>query len=290
MKATIIIPAFNESEGIEQTLTELAEFIPNEYEILVVDDGSEDATFDIVNGLKYDNIRCIRHRRNRGYGSAIKTGCKNASGEIVAWYDADGQHRPVDVMAVIKKIENEGLDYCIGIRNRESHCDRNRKMGKYLLSKIVNLLAREPVEDFNSGMRAFKKDILLRYMNLLPKRFGASTVTTFIAQEVELVGGGVEILVRKRIGKSTVSPIKDGMRTLILIMNIIILFRPKEVFGSIGLFAIIVGILYGVFSAFTQGLGIPVLAAIICIFGIQTFFFGIISSQISQLRLEHYNN
>lgn len=190
MKATIIIPAFNEAEGIEKTIVELVEFIPNEYEILVVDDGSSDATFDIINGLKYDNIRCIRHRRNRGYGSAIKTGCKNALGEIVAWYDADGQHRPEDVMAVIEKLEKEGLDYCIGIRNRESHCDQNRKMGKYILSKIVNVLAREPIEDFNSGMRAFKKDILLRYISLLPKRFGASTVTTFIAQEAELVGGG----------------------------------------------------------------------------------------------------
>ncbi len=289
MKATIIIPAFNEAEGIKQTLIELAEFIPNEYEILVVDDGSTDATFNIINELKYDNIRCVRHRRNRGYGSAIKTGCRNAEGEIVAWYDADGQHRPEDVMAVIEKLEKESLDYCIGVRNRESHCDQNRKMGKYILSKIVNVLAKEPIEDFNSGMRAFKKDILLRYLSLLPKRFGASTVTTFIAQEAELVGGGVNILVRKRIGKSTVSPIKDGIRTLILIMNIIILFRPKEVFGSIGIFAIVVGVLYGVVSALTQGLGIPVLAAIICIFGIQTFFFGIISSQISQLRLEHYN-
>lgn len=290
MKATIIIPAFNEAEGIEKTLIELVEYIPEEYEILVIDDGSTDATFDIVNGLKYDNIRCVRHRRNLGYGSAIKTGCRNAKGEIVAWYDADGQHRPEDVMNVIKKLEDENLDYCIGVRSRESHCDRNRKLGKYILAKIINLLAREPVEDFNSGMRAFKKEVLMRYLSLLPKRFGASTVTTFIGQEAELVGGGVEILVRKRIGKSTVSPLKDGIRTLMLIMNIILLFRPKEVFGTVGIFAIIIGVLYGTICAFTEKLGIPVLAAIICIFGIQTFFFGIISSQISQLRLEYYNN
>jgi len=289
MKVTIIIPAYNEAEGIEKTLVELAECIPEEYEILVIDDGSTDGTFDIVNKIEYDNVRCIRHRKNRGYGSAIKTGCENAAGEIVVWYDADGQHRPEDAMAVIEKLETENLDYCIGIRDRESHCDRNRKLGKYILSKIVNLLAKEPVEDFNSGMRAFRKEILMKYISLLPKRFGASTVTTFIMQEAELVGGGVKILVRKRIGKSTVNPIKDGMRTLVLIMNIIILFRPKEVFGSIGMFTIIVGVLYGVISAVTEGMGIPVLSAIICIFGIQTFFFGIISAQISQLRLEHYN-
>ena len=289
MKTTIIIPAYNEAAGIKDTLVELADYIPKDYEVLVVDDGSTDNTFDIVNGLKNENIKCIRHKKNRGYGSAIKTGCRNASGDIVVWYDADGQHRPEDLMAVVHKLEAENLDYCIGVRKKESHCDRNRKLGKYILSKIVNLLAKEPVADFNSGMRAFKRTVLMKYLALLPQRFGASTVTTFIMQETECVGGECEILVRKRVGKSTVKPLRDGMRTLMLIMNIIILFRPKEVFGTVGVISVLIGVLYGVVNALAEGMGIPVLAAVICIFGIQTFFFGIISAQISQLRLEHYN-
>ncbi len=289
MKVSVIIPAYNESQGIKETLTELAEYVPEDYEILVIDDGSADNTFEIVNQLTYSNIRCVRHKVNRGYGSAIKTGCKNAAGDIVVWYDADGQHRPEDLLAVIEKMEAENLDYCIGVRKKESHCDRNRRLGKFILRKIVNMLAKEPVEDFNSGMRAFKKEILLKYLSLLPQRFGASTVTTFIMQETECIGGECEILVRKRVGKSTVRPIKDGMRTIMLIMNIIILFRPKEVFGTLGVLAVLIGVVYGVVNAITQGLGIPVLSAILCIFGIETFFFGIISAQISQLRLEHYN-
>lgn len=290
MKVSIIIPAYNEEKGIEKTILELIEYVPDDYEILVIDDGSTDNTFNIINNIDYNNVSCIRHKKNRGYGSAIKTGCKNARGDIIVWYDADGQHRPEDLMAVVQKMEEEKLDYCIGVRTRESHCDRNRKLGKFILSKVVNLLAKEPVEDFNSGLRAFKKEILLKYLPLLPRRFGASTVTTFIMQEIECIGGGVEILVRERIGKSTVKPLRDGMRTISLIMNIIILFRPKEVFGTIGILAIIAGVIYGVFCAITQSLGIPVLSAIVCIFGVQTFFFGIISSQISQLRLEQYND
>lgn len=289
MKTTVIIPAYNEAAGIRETLTELADHIPEGWEILVIDDGSADETFAIVESMEYVNIRCIRHKNNRGYGSAIKTGCKHAAGDIVAWYDADGQHRPEDLMAVVDKLETGHLDYCVGVRTKESHCDRNRRLGKAVLKRIVNLLAKEPVEDFNSGMRAFKKTVLLRYLPLLPPRFGASTVTTFIMQETECVGGECEILVRKRVGKSTVKPLRDGMRTLMLIMNIIILFRPKEVFGAVGVLAVVIGVLYGVVSALTEKMGIPVLSAVICIFGIQTFFFGIISSQISQLRLEHYN-
>ncbi len=290
MRVSVIIPAYNEAEGIEKTLIELAEYIPKDYEILVIDDGSADNTFELARSVAYSNIRCIQHKKNKGYGAAIKTGCQNAAGDIVVWYDADGQHRPEDLMSVVEKLEAEKLDYCIGVRTRDSHCDRNRRLGKYVLGKIVNILAKEPVKDFNSGMRAFKKEVLLKYLPLLPDRFGASSVTTFIMQEVNTRGGGVDILVRERIGKSTVKPLKDGMRTLSLIMNIIILFRPKEVFGTAGILAIVVGVLYGLYSAVTAGLGIPVLSAVICIFGIQTFFFGVISSQISQMRLEHYRD
>ena len=292
-KATIIIPAYNESMGIKDTLVELQGYLKEEYEILVVDDGSTDNTFEIVNELIGEgntNIRCMRHRKNRGYGSAIVTGCRNAEGNIIAWYDADGQHRPEDVVSILNKMESEDLDYCIGIRTADSHCDKSRVFGKTILKWIVNILAKEPMGDFNSGMRAFKKDILMKYLSLLPKRFGASTVTTFIMQEANYVGAEIPILVRKRVGKSTVKQFRDGMMTLELIINIIILFRPKEIFGTIGVLAILAGAIYGIASALIEGLGVPVLASIIIGLGVQILFYGVISSQISQLRLEHYND
>lgn len=284
---TIIIPAYNEALGIKGTLSELNENdLLKQCEILVIDDGSSDNTYNIVNEIGYENTHCIRHKKNKGYGGAIITGCKSSTRNIVCWYDADGQHRPEDLVAVIQCLHNEQLDYCIGVRGKDSHCDKSRKLGKIILKIIVNILAKEKMNDFNSGMRAFRKSILVRYLSLLPKRFGASTVTSFIMQEENYTGGEVPIIVRKRIGKSTVRQFRDGMRTLQLIMNIIILFRPREVFGTIGIASVFIGLVYGIVSALTQKLGIPVLSAIIIIFGIQTLFFGIISGQISQLRLE----
>ncbi|MCM1027979.1 MAG: glycosyltransferase, partial [Roseburia sp.] len=227
------------------------------------------------------------HRLNKGYGSAIATGVKNARGRLIIWYDADGQHRPEDLIRVVHKMEEENLDYCIGVRSSTSYQVKNRVFGKRILKKIVNLLAREPMEDFNSGMRAFKREVLLKYVTLLPKRFGASTISSFIMQEAgNYAGGSVTIEVRSRTGKSTVKPLRDGIRTLMLIMDIIMLFRPAEVFGSIGIFFIIVGVVYGVALAVLEGLGIPVLSAILCMGGIQTVFMGIILSQISRLRLD----
>lgn len=286
---TIIIPAFNEENGIASTLFELEQ---NKYlskcEIIIIDDGSTDGTYSKVKDCMctMKNLTIVRHNRNKGYGSAIATGCRNAGGEIIAWYDADGQHRAEDLVEVLQKMFQADLDYCIGIRGPESHHEKSRKLGKSILKWIVDRLAREPVADFNSGMRVFKKSVLEKYLSLLPKRFGASTVTTFIMQEQGYRGGEIPIVVRKRIGKSTVRQFRDGMRTIGLIMNIIILFRPKEVFGMVGALTVLIGTLHGIIVAMRVGLGIPVLSAIIVIFGLQIFFFGILSAQISALRLE----
>ncbi len=291
---SVIIPAYNEAQAIGDTLRELSEKLSTcgfEYEVLVINDGSSDDTESIVRKMENEHIRCISHRVNRGYGSAIVTGVKNARGGLIIWYDADGQHRPEDLIRVVNKMKEENLDYCIGVRSSTSYQVKNRVFGKLILKKIVNLLAREPMQDFNSGMRAFKREVLLKYVTLLPKRFGASTISSFIMQEAgNYAGGEITIEVRSRTGKSTVRPLKDGMRTLMLIMDIILLFRPAEVFGSIGIFFIVVGVVYGVALAILEGLGIPVLSAILCMGGIQTVFLGIILSQISRLRLDNLDN
>lgn len=94
---------------------------------------------------------------------------------------------------------------------------------------------------------------------------------------------------RKRVGKSSVKQFRDGILTISLIFNIIILFRPKEIFGSLGILTILLGTIYGIVCAVVDGLGVPVLSAIVIGLGIQILFLGILSSQISQLRLEHYD-
>ncbi len=289
VRVTVVIPAYNEEQGIEKTLEELCEAIPSNYSVLVVDDGSTDKTFEIANGYSNRGVKVVRHPQNRGYGSAIKTACRKADGDIIVWYDADGQHRPEDLINVVNKLLDENLDYVIGIRTKDSHVDKNRKLGKKMLSRIANMLAKEPMPDVNSGLRAFKREILLNYLSVLPNRFGASTVTTFIMQEEDYLGGFVPIVVRAREGISTVKPIKDGIATLQLIMNIILLFRARQILTRTALFFIAVGIVYGAIKMVVNHMGVPVLSAIITLTGIQLFFTGIISAQISAMRLERHD-
>lgn len=288
-KVTVVIPAYNEEAGIENTLKELCEATPDNYSIIVVDDGSTDNTYKIASNIDVARIKVLHHTVNKGYGAAIKTACRHAKGEIIVWYDADGQHRPIDLMAVVDKLIEGNYDYVIGVRTKNSFVDKNRRMGKKVLSWFANKVAKEPMEDVNSGLRAFKREILLYHLGLLPERFGASTVTSFIMQEMGYFGGVCQITVQQRKGESTVKPVKDGVATLKLIMNIILLFRARQVFSWISVFFFMIGVVYGGIRVVTDGLGVPVLSAILLIAAIQLYFMGIISAQITSLRLGNFN-
>lgn len=282
-KTSVVIPAYNESAGIAATLKELiANANMEETEIIVVDDGSTDNTAELVQG--FPEVRLIRHGVNKGYGTAIKTGVRNAGGEIVVWYDSDGQHRPEDLKKVVAAVTDRNLDYCIGIRDKDSYKDRTRVFGKFVLRAFLRVFTHKPVTDFNSGLRAFKRSVLMKYLSFLPKRFGASTVTTLLMQEEDYIGVEVPITVKKRIGKSSVRQVRDGFRTIALILNIILLFHPMRVFGGLGTIMVLAGGVYGIARAVMWKGGLPVLAAVLILFGMQLFCFGLLSHQISSAR------
>lgn len=287
-KISIIIPTYNEETGIAYTLDLLCrEEYFQDAEIIVVNDGSTDQTGQIVSA--YKQIRLIRHFSNRGYGSAICTGARAATGEYIVWFDGDGQHQVNDLVKICRKLTEEQLEYCIGIRDEDSYQDPDRKIGKLLLKQAVNFAVGRSVPDFNSGLRGFRRDILQAYLHLLPKGFGASTLTTLLMIEGNHYGTILPItVVKRRMGKSTVRQFHDGMRTLQIILHIVILFKPLKFFGLMGLFFIIVGLTYGLIKASINHLGIPISASLLIILGMQSFFFGLLCDQISALRRERF--
>jgi glycosyltransferase involved in cell wall biosynthesis len=282
---SILIPAFNEAAAIGNVLAELCnEPALSNSEIIVIDDCSTDKTAEIVR--KFPQIKLLQHRLNKGYSAAIKTGVKGSNGKFVVWFDADGQHQVKDLVKVMTALKDRDLDYCIGVRDAKSHQDFDRRLGKFLLRLAVQTAAGRKITDFNSGLRGFKREVLTRYLHLLPKGFGASTTTTLLMLERGYYGEDVPITVLKRQGKSSVKQLRDGYRTLTIIVRLFLLFKPMKFFGSIGLFLLLVGSAYGLERAITSKQGIPVLAALIIILGIITVFIGLISDQISSSRLE----
>lgn len=287
---SIIIPAYNEESAIGSVLKELLKEMSvwnrDQIEIIVINDGSSDDTAKIVGG--FEQVRLLNHRNNKGYGAAIKTGIREAAGDLIVWYDADGQHRPKDLYKLITKMDEEDLDYCIGIRDCNSYEVRSRRLGKKILKGILRFIVKEDLKDFNSGMRGFKREIIMPYLSLLPNTFGASTVTTLLMLEQEHYGGEVSITARKRTGKSSVRQIRDGFRTIALIFQVIILFQPMRILGKCGLGMCVIGTLYGILRAIQWENGIPILASILIMFGFQLICFGVLSDQISKIRKQEF--
>lgn len=284
---SIIIPAYNEESGIGDTLCDLiSREAIKAYEIIVINDASTDKTAEIL--AQYPQVRTITHTINRGYGSALVTGMRQAKGQYLIWFDADGQHRAEDFLTLAHTLMNENLDYCIGVRGEDSHEVQSRKLGKRLLRLSVQFAAGQEVKDFNSGLRGFRRSIILRYLHLLPEGFGASTLTTLLMIERNHLGRDIPIVVRERQGTSTVKPLRDGFRTLMIILRIVLLFKPLLFFTSIGLFLITVGLSYGMIEAISLRQGFPVFGALIIILGVQSLFFGLLNDQISLLRREGF--
>lgn len=282
---SIIIPAFNEEAGLPavlEALTATADLA--DAEILVVDDGSSDGTAAVAGGRP--RVRLVRHRVNRGYGAALASGIRASTGRLVVWFDADGQHRVEDLLRLVRRMREEDLDYCIGVRGPGGDQRLRRRFGKKVLRLIIRLASGRPIQDFNCGLRGFKREVMLRYLHLLPKGFGASTLTTMLMVERRYCGEEIDVEVAPRVGKSSLKELRDGLRTLMIILGVLLMFKPMRFFGTIGALLVGAGAVYGLVTAVQRGHGFPVLAALAVMLGVQSLFFGLLCDQIGSLRVQ----
>ncbi len=278
---TVIIPSYNEAATIKETV----DFVLNglkgiPYEVIVVDDGSSDKTSEL---LKEYDISVIKNKVNRGYGAAIKMAMRKAKGDIIMTLDADGQHIGVDLASFYKTIVNGDFDMVIGERGKNSDSSFFRKAGKFFIRKVIRVLARMDIYDFNSGIRIFKRDVAVRYLHLFPNGFSLSTTMT-----VALIRDGYDVAfmpieVKKRKGRSTVS-VRDAFVSLVSVIRLVMLFSPLNIFLPVSIFFACSGgaILYfDILNGNIQDITILLL-----LFAALTFFFGLIVDQMSHIRRE----
>ena len=277
---SIVIPAYNESGAISSVLKNIKLDLDGLVdEIIVVDDCSID---DTLKKAKNENVIVIEHKKNIGYGGALKTGIKNSKGKYILMMDSDGQHSTKDVKNIILKLDDQ--DAIIGARESVFHSQLWRMPGKWFLHLFAQYLIGRKIKDLNSGLRIVKSDLLKQWMDLCPQGFSFSTTITMVLLSQNYTVDYVPINVNKRTGKSTVS-IKTGLDTIILILRLSSLFNPLRIFLPISLIFILVGSVKIITNLLSYG---PITTGSLLSFmvGLIIFSLGLLSDQISQLRLE----
>lgn len=286
-KITIVIPAFNEEASISRVLDGLRDW-RKRAEIIVVDDGSADRTAEIATSA---GVRVICHSINKGYGAALKSGIRAASGDVVVMMDADGQHCADQIAALVDAMGDN--DMVVGARGKGSHTPFVRKPLKWVLGHVANYLTQTKIPDLNSGLRAFRTEVAKSFLHLLPNRFSFSTILTLALLKEGYNIAYVPIVATPRVGTSAVNPITDGFNAILLIVRIIALFDPLRVFLPTSIALFVLGAAYWGGSIAVRLreqnpqaalLHIPTGAMILIVSSVIIFMFGILADQISAVR------
>lgn len=283
---TLVIPAYNEEAGIGNALEALLPVCASRgWQVIVVNDGSKDSTAAKVNALlPHPNLTLITHKLNRGYGAALKTGIRHAQTEFVATMDSDGQHRIEDLTALADHMQN--YDLLIGKRADRFHSPLWRMPGKWFLQRMSVYLMRRPIPDLNSGMRFFRRDVLLRYLHLFPDGFSFSTTSTLVFMNRGYVVDFMPIKVNKRVGKSTVK-LSTGFDTILLILRLATLLDPLRLFLPISFLLIGISLAWTIpFLVLQEGYSVG--ALLLLMTGILIFIMALLSDQIAALRKERF--
>jgi glycosyltransferase involved in cell wall biosynthesis len=245
-EVSIVIPAYNEGTQIQQVLVELrALFYEHNVgaEIIVVDDGSQDAT---ALAAKAAGARVIRHRSNRGYGAALKTGILAARHEIVGIIDADGTYPAKFLPEMLEEIEQ--ADMVVGARvGQNVHIPLIRRPAKWVLKRLANYVSNARIPDLNSGLRLFRREVAMQYFPILPDQFSFTTTITLAMHSDKYAVTYIPIDYRKRNGRSKIVP-WDAGSFAILILRTAMLYRPLRVFVPLALVCLAYGLLKMVFD------------------------------------------
>ncbi len=248
---SVVIPALNEEGGIADIVRRVQEAGPalaeagvNGLEIIVVDDGSRDRTAEIVES--FGTVRLIRHPVNRGYGAAIKTGFSNATGELLAFLDADGTYPPEQFAALCRIALTREVDVVVGSRRSgaASEMPLVRRVGNLLWSNLVSLIGNHRVADPASGMRVIRQSAL-RQLYPLPDGLNFTPVMSTRAVHEGLKVVEVPIAYKERVGRSKLSIVRDGTRFLTTILWTAMEYNPVRVLGLAGVAALAVAGLIG---------------------------------------------
>jgi len=282
---TIIIPAYNEHKTIHQVITNVLKTREQyDFEIIVVNDGSTDDTSKILESFG-EQIKVINHFSNKGYGSSLKDGIRNARSEYVMFFDSDGQHDVEKIPTFLEKLET--TEMLIGTRTFGDGSPKKRILGKRILHFFVNFITGQKVPDVNCGMRAGRRSLYMEMLDILPEGFSFTTTSLVYTLKNKLSFEYIPVkMIPRHKGFSTVNILYDGTKTIMLIFRLSMLFNPFKVFGGLAGVLFLIAMVYQTYIIIKYGLHVEGGAVITFITAVVLLSFGVIADQISALRQE----
>lgn len=276
---SVVIPARNEAVSLRKLLPELLAALPTDTEVIVVNDGSTDETETV--GIAH-GVRVLTHPTAKGNGAAIKTGARAAKGSVIVFMDADGQHQPKDIAALLEKLA-QGYDMVVGARQIGSHAGAHRAAANDVFSRLATWMVQQPVEDLTSGFRAVRARYFKQFLYLLPNGFSYPTTITMSFFRAGHGVAYIPIHAPKRTGgKSHISPMRDGMRFLLIIFKIGTLYSPLKLFLPISLAFFSTALGYYMYTYLTQH-RFSNMSVLLFTTAVLVFLIGLISEQITML-------
>lgn len=279
MRLSIVMPAKNEAASLPGVIAELKHHHPDA-EIIVVDDGSNDGTPDVA--IKA-GARVVSHPYSKGNGAAIKTGARHASGEVIVFMDADGQHRPEDVKLLLDRLE-DNVDMVVGSRSAAGQASTFRLLANMLYNRLASWMTGHVIEDLTSGFRAVRREKFLEFLSLLPNGFSYPTTITmsFFRAGYSVVYQTVSVQQRAAGTTSHISILRDGARFFLIIFKIGSLYSPLKLFLPVSLTFFIMGWAYYAYTYISDG-RFTNMGALFFTTSVLVFLIGLVSEQITAL-------
>jgi len=275
---SIVLPAKNEAIGLAKTLPRLKDAFAG-VEIIVVDDGSTDDTPAIC---RAHDVVYLRHPYSMGNGAAIKSGARRATGDVIVFMDADGQHDPADIPHLLAKLD-EGHEMAVGARTWDTHASVGRGLANRIYNRLASYMTGNRIDDLTSGFRAARARHFKRFLYLLPNGFSYPTTCTMAFFRSGLPVAYVPIRAQQREGKSHIRIVQDGLRFLMIILKVGTLFSPMRLFLPISAMLFLLATTYYAYTfatmhRFTNMSALLYTSSLIC------FLIGILAELVSSLH------
>lgn len=277
LNLSIVLPAKNEAAALADLLPRLKAAQPGA-QIIVVDDGSADETAAICTA---NGVTVLRNPYSMGNGAAIKHGVRAATGDVIVFMDADGQHDPALISTLLDRLD-QGFDMVVGARDGSGQANLSRGFANTLYNWLASRMTGHVVLDLTSGFRAVRADKFREFLHLLPNGFSYPTTCTMAFFRSAYAVAYEPIPVAKRVGRSHIRPLRDGVRFFLIIFKIATLYSPLKLFVPTAVMFFLLGVGYYVYTFFTvhrfTNMSVLLFSASVIV-----FLIGLISEQITAL-------